>query len=67
VREYHLPIDIYTPQAVTDGIQAFAHLCAASGTLANDHTILRVEAQDDFLDAELLNYILALSSQSLLQ
>lgn len=65
--EYRLPIDIYAPQAVADGIQAFAHLCAASCNLADDHTILRVDATDDLLTAELLNYILALSAQSLLQ
>jgi hypothetical protein len=67
VREYRLPIDIYTSQAVTDGIQAFARVCSASGTLADDHTILGIDSMDDLLHAELLNYILALSAQSLLQ
>jgi hypothetical protein len=66
VTEYRLSIDIYTPQAVADGIQAFAHLCAATGHPAGDCTILRVDATDDLLPAELLNYILALSAQSLL-
>jgi hypothetical protein len=65
--EYRLSTDIYTPQAVADGIQAFAHLCTASSHLAGDHMILRIDATDDPVHAELLNYILALSAQSLLQ
>ena len=64
--EYRLSIDIYAPQAVADGIQAFAHLCTATGHPAGDHTILRVDTTDDLLPEELLNYILALSAQSLL-
>ena len=65
--EYRLPIELYTPQAVAAGVQAFAHLFAASGHLAGDHTILKVDAADHVLHAELLNYILALSAQSLLK
>lgn len=65
--EYRLPTDIYTQQAIADGIQAFAHLCAASAHPAGDHTILKVAAADIALQAELLNYILAVSAQSLLQ
>jgi hypothetical protein len=65
--EYRLSIDIYTPQAVAEGIKVFAHLCTASSHLGGDHIVLRVDAADDPVHAELLNYILALSAQSLLQ
>jgi hypothetical protein len=48
-------------------IAAFAHLCAARMDLAGDYIVLTVEGRDELLHAELLNYILALSSQALLQ
>lgn len=65
--EYRLPIDIYTPQAVLGGIEAFAHLCAASGYQEDDHTILNIHATDHVTHFELLNYILTLSAQLLLE
>ena len=65
--EYRLSSDIYTEQAVAEGIKAFAHLCTATSYPAGDYTILRIDGTDDMLHAELLNYILALSAQTILQ
>jgi hypothetical protein len=65
--EYRLTTAVYTEEAVTAGISAFAHLCSARMTASEEHIVLAISDGDETLHAELLNYVLALSAQALLQ
>ncbi len=63
---YILTHDIYTPLSIEAGVAAFAHLCQAASQHDDKYSILTISVGDHTIQAELLNYILALSAQDLL-
>ncbi|MGJ5814511.1 hypothetical protein [Paludibaculum fermentans] len=64
---YRLSTEVYTRDAVANGVAAFAHLCTAQMCDEIDYTLLTLDGGEQWLHAELLNYILGLSAKDLLQ
>jgi hypothetical protein len=54
---------IYTPSAIRQTIEAFAHICDASLTVTEDDCLLQIAAPGRHSVDEFLNYALALSAQ----
>jgi hypothetical protein len=64
--QYELTHDVYTPSAIDSSISAFAHLVSARADHRDAYSLVTIASNDKSIDAELLNYVLALSAKELL-